>query len=225
MANMRRSLKAVGVFGVLAASFALAGCGASGGLFGGGPQTTAPASASGAPQTQSAASPLGNALFGEPVPPGAPAQSLQTGVCPRVEIRDGSNLWRQGGEGPTELRYQATITDLARECRIDGQTMIVKVGVEGRVLVGPAGGAGRIVLPIRIAVTRGLSQAVWTRFYQVPIEIPANAPNVAFTQIEEAVSFPLPSVQDLREHVIFVGFDLQAQQPPQRGRGRQAQQR
>ncbi|WP_216072652.1 hypothetical protein, partial [Acinetobacter baumannii] len=73
---------------------------------------------------------------------------------------------RQGGEGPTELRYQATITDLARECRIEGQTMIVKVGIEGRVLTGPkAEGNARLTLPIRMAVTRGLSQSVWTRLY------------------------------------------------------------
>lgn len=208
-----RALARVALLSGLSAG--LAGCGTSAGnLFGGG-------------QTQQAAqpapgvgSPVHNALFGQPVPAGP--QTLQENLCPRIEVRDGSNVWRQGGEGPTELRYQATITDLARECRIDGQTMIVKVGIEGRVLTGPkAEGNARLTLPIRMAVTRGLSQSIWTRLYNVPIDVPANSPNVAFTQIEDQVSFPLPQPEELQTYVIFVGFDTMAQ-PQQRGRGRQA---
>lgn len=102
--------------------------------------------------------------------------------------------------------------------------MIVKVGIEGRVLTGPkAEGNARLTLPIRLAVTRGLSQSIWTRLYNVPIDVPANSPNVAFTQIEDQVTFPLPQPEELQTYVIFVGFDTMAQ-PQQRGRGRQARQ-
>ncbi len=207
---------------VLAAGLMLGACGSTGGnLFGGGQQqTTQPAAAQPAPGV---GSPVHNALFGQPVPEGQ--QTLHANLCPRVEIRDGSAVWRQGGDGPTELRYQGTITDLARECRIDGQTMTIRVGIEGRVLVGPKGDGGRVSLPIRIAVTKGLSTPVWTRLYQVPIEIPAGSPNVAFTQVEDQVSFPLPEPSDLATYIVFVGFDNQAPQPdrPRRGRARTAQ--
>ena len=210
------------VTAVLAASLMLAACGSTGGnLFGGGQQqATQPAAAQPAPGV---GSPVHNALFGQPVPEGQ--QTLHANLCPRVEIRDGSAVWRQGGEGPTELRYQGTITDLARECRIDGQTMTIRVGIEGRVLVGPKGDGGRVNLPIRIAVTKGLSTPVWTRLYQVPIDIPAGSPNVAFTQVEDQVSFPLPEPGDLATYIVFVGFDNQAAQPerPRRGRARSAQ--
>ncbi|QCI66622.1 hypothetical protein [Phreatobacter stygius] len=212
-----RALARVALLSGLSAG--LAGCGTSGGnLFGGG--QTQEAAAQPAPGV---GSPVHNALFGQPVQAGP--QTLQENLCPRIEVRDGSNVWRQGGDGPTELRYQATITDLARECRIDGQTMIVKVGLEGRVLTGPkAEGSARLTLPIRVAVTRGLSQSVWTRLYNVPIDVPAGSPNVSFTQIEDQVSFPLPPPDELQTYVIFVGFDTMAQ-PRERGRGRQARQR
>ncbi len=208
-----------GVAGVLAAAFVLAGCNTSGSMFGGGP-TPQPA---GGQTTPGVGSPAHTVLFGQPVTP--EAAEVDPRLCPRVEVRDGSNVWRQGGEGATELRYQASITDLARECRIDGTTMTIRVGLEGRILVGPKGDAGRITLPIRIAVTRGLSQPVWTRLYQVPIEIPAGSPNVTFTQVEDQVQFALPEASELTTYIVFVGFDTQAQQPerPQRRRGRTAQ--
>jgi hypothetical protein len=193
----------------------LAACNTSGGLFGS--QSAAQAEA---PQPAAGVgSRVHSTLFGQPVAEGN--QVLQDSLCPRIEVRDGSNVWRQGGEAPTELRFQATITDLARECRIEGQTMIVKVGIEGRVLSGPkAEGGARLTLPIRVAVTKGFSQSIWTRLYSVPIEVPVNSPHVAFTQIEDQVVFPLPSPEDLKEYIIFVGFDTMAQ--PARGRGRQA---
>lgn len=204
---------------VLAAGLMVGACGSTGGgLFGGSQQTTQPA----AQTAPGVGSPVHTALFGQPVPEGQ--QTLRPEMCPRIEIRDGSNVWRQGGEGAMELRYQATITDLARECRIDGATMTIRVGVEGRVLVGPKGDGGRITLPIRIAVTKGLSTPVWTRLYQVPIEVPAGSPNVAFTQVEDQVSFPLPEPGDLATYIVFVGFDNQAAAPerPRRGRARTA---
>jgi len=200
---------------VLMTALALGACGSTGGNLFGQPQQAAQP----APQTPpGVGSPVHTALFGQPVPQGQ--QNLNPDACPRIEVRDGSAVWRQGGEGPTELRYQGTITDLARECRIEGQTMTIRVGIEGRVLVGPKGDAGRVTLPIRVAVTRGLSTPVWTRLYQVPIEIPSGSPSVSFTQVEDQVSFPLPEAAELATYIIFVGFDTQAQQPERQRRGR-----
>lgn len=199
--------------GLLAGALALGGCNTSGSLFGGGSQGAATAQS--APGTGSAAH---SALFGPQVAAGTDALRY----CPRIEVRDGSNVWRQGGEGPMELRYQGTITDVARECRIEGGNMVVRVGVEGRVLTGPRGEGGRMTLPIRIAVTKGLSQPVWSRLYQVPIEVPAGAPSVTFTQVEDGVQFALPEPTELAEYIIFVGFDNQAQVPERGRRGRGA---
>lgn len=208
---MRRFLT---MTGLLVGALALGGCNTSGSLFGSGQST---ATAQTAPGTGSAAH---SALFGQQLAAGTDVLRY----CPRIEVRDGSNVWRQGGEGPMELRYQASITDLARECRIEGGNMVVRVGVEGRVLTGPKGEGGRMTLPIRIAVTKGLSQPVWTRLYQVPIDVPAGAPSVSFTQVEDGIQFALPEPTELADYIIFVGFDNQARTPerPRRGRGARA---
>lgn len=159
-----------------------------------------------------------DALFGPTVAP-APV-ALAPGVCPRAEVRDGSNVWRQGGENPTEVRYQATITETARECRIEGDRMFIRVGVEGRVIAGPKGGPGQVTLPIRVAVTRGLSQALWTRLYTLQISVPPGSPSVDFSHVENEVIIQLPTPDELSRTYIFVGFDTQAS-PEQSRRGRQ----
>ena len=50
------------------------------------------------------------------------------------------------------LKYQGTFVRAARECAVVGGQMVMKVGVEGRIIVGPAGGPGQVDVPLRIAV-------------------------------------------------------------------------
>ena len=43
----------------------------------------------------------------------------------------------------TNLRYQVTISTTARECRLVGNNMLsIKVGMQGRVILGPARQSG-----------------------------------------------------------------------------------
>ena len=42
--------------------------------------------------------------------------------------------------------------EIARECRVAGNQLIIKIGVEGRVLLGPAGSPGTFTVPVTIAV-------------------------------------------------------------------------
>ena len=51
-------------------------------------------------------------------------------------------------------RYQVTIAQTARECAALGGVMTMKVGVQGRVLLGPAGGPGQVDIPLRMAVVQ-----------------------------------------------------------------------
>src|SRR6516225_6143581 len=51
-----------------------------------------------------------------------------------------------------DLRYQLSFGQTARECAVQGATMIVKVGVQGRVILGPMGGPGKVEVPLRYAV-------------------------------------------------------------------------
>ena len=85
----------------------------------------------------------------------------------------------------------------------------MKVGVEGRVILGPAGTAGPLTLPVRLAVVKeGLEpRTIWTKFYMVPVVMPPGQPNVLFTHVEEDMSFPNPPGDDLDKYVVYVGFD------------------
>jgi hypothetical protein len=132
--------------------------------------------------------------------------------CPSVAIRSGAAAYpvfatgREQGQG---LRYQATIGQTARECAVLGQVMTMKVGVEGRLLAGPAGGPGRIDIPMRIAVVQEgpTPKTIWSKFYRVPAQMPVGQAQTTFLHVEEDVSFPLPKPDDLENYVVYVGFD------------------
>ena len=53
-----------------------------------------------------------------------------------------------------DLRYQLSFGQTARECSVQGGAMSIKVGVQGRVILGPMGGPGIVDVPLRYAVVR-----------------------------------------------------------------------
>lgn len=137
--------------------------------------------------------------------------------CPGATIRQGAAAWAQtAGQGPTNIRYQASIVQIARECAILGTTMTIKVGVEGRVLVGPKGGPGNVTVPLRIALVQEGPQPrpIISKFYAVQVTIPQGASQVPFTQVDDDLTFPLPADKNLEKYVIYVGFDPQGAVPP-----------
>src|SRR5690606_33476296 len=115
------------------------------------------------------------------------------------------------GAPTTELHYQASLSQMARECTVLGPTMTIRVGVEGRLLVGPKGSAATVSVPLRLALVAEGPQpkAIWTKFYSVPITIPAGQSGVPFTQVEDDLTFALPPSKDISNYVIYVGFDPQ----------------
>lgn len=132
--------------------------------------------------------------------------------CPKVTIRTGAATWQvQAREGG--LRYQGTIGQLARECSISGATMAVKVGIEGRVLLGEKGTAGALEVPIRIAVVQeGPSpKTIATKFFVLPLEIPQGQPSSTFAVVEDQLTFPLVKPADIERYVIYVGYDPQGE--------------
>lgn len=133
--------------------------------------------------------------------------------CPGVEIRPGASTLQFSvpGTEPTalSLRYQVSIARTARECAISGPTMTMKVGVQGRVILGPAGSPGQISVPLRYAVVQeGVEpKTVWTNLRKFPVVVAPDQSNVTFLDIEEGISFALPSRADLAAYVVYVGFD------------------
>jgi hypothetical protein len=130
--------------------------------------------------------------------------------CPTVTIRTGASAWQiPSGQGPTNVRYQGSLGQLARECAILGETMTMRVGVEGRLLVGPKGGPGSVNVPIRIALVAEGPQPrpVWSKFYSVPVQVPPGASQAVFSQVEDDLTFPLPADRRMDNYIVYVGFD------------------
>jgi hypothetical protein len=146
-----------------------------------------------------------------PVAAGGPA--FNPDDCPPVDIRTGAGTMTLNGKPPeaaaTDVRYQLTLTQLARQCALVGGNLVMKVGVQGRIIVGPVGGPGPIELPIRYAVVReGVApRTIATKFKRVPADVPAGQTNLVFSDVEESLSFPMPSRAELPAYMVYVGFD------------------
>jgi hypothetical protein len=133
--------------------------------------------------------------------------------CPSVDVRGGAStlVIAANVASPTanDVRYQLSFHELARQCFIEGGTLRMRVGVQGRAVVGPAGAPPQVSVPIRYAVVREGVQpkTVVTKFRRQAVSVPPGAPNVLFTDIEDDLSFPLPPLVELQAYVVYVGFD------------------
>ena len=89
----------------------------------------------------------------------------------------------EGEPTALDLRYQATIVRTARECRVNSGIMTMKVGIEGRVITGPAGGPGTVNVPICLAlVQEGVNpKTILSKFANQQVEITGSVNSVPFT--------------------------------------------
>lgn len=152
--------------------------------------------------------------------------------CPGVEVRNGAAtlaITAPGTEaGPMTTRYQATIGETARECVPLGGAMTIKVGVQGRVLLGPAGEPGEVDIPLRIVVVQeGVNpKTIVSKLYRIPVQVPAGSTSVPYTQVADDLTFPMPPPAVFDAYVVYVGFDPSAvPAKPERKPAKQKQKR
>jgi hypothetical protein len=137
-----------------------------------------------------------------------------------VEYRQGAATLTVNAPGTENaalgVRYQGSFVQTARECVLRGSDLTIKVGVQGRIVVGPAGGPGQISVPLRYALVReGLEpRTLWTKLYAVPVTIPDGQLNLPWLHIEEEMMVPLPPSNELDAYVIYIGFDPDSAAPP-----------
>lgn len=191
-----------------AAFGAMAMCGAVLGIAVGGGRLISSAQAE-----ESISDKLNSWFFGPPAKQDPKPDDPAELECPSVDVRAGASTMSvstPGAEaGPMTTRYQATIGQTARECNVVGGMLTIKVGVQGRILLGPAGGPGQLDVPLRLAVVREgtTPKTIWTKFYKITVPIPVGQPTVPFVHIDPDVTFPLPSPSELEAYVVYVGFD------------------
>ncbi len=143
--------------------------------------------------------------------------------CPAVEIRRGAatlTIAPPGERSAMTLKYQGSFVRAARECAVADGNMIMKVGVEGRVVAGPGGGPGPVNVPLRFAVvqeTPSGMRPVVTKLVIVPVNVDATG-NTLFTHVEEAMVFPIPTPTALLDdYLVYVGFDPLAAETQSKG--------
>jgi hypothetical protein len=195
---------------VLGAIFALGGCGANSGLFSSSKLDVFSTSSKATTGT-------GDTAAGE----AAAASDID---CPEITIRTGAatlmiaGASSDGGPSALDLRYQGSIIRTARECHVNSGVMTMKVGVEGRVVTGPAGGPGEVIVPLRLAlVQEGVNpKTIVSKLVRIPVTVTAAIDRVSFTYIDPDISFPLPIPRSaIDTYVVYVGFDA-AGAPPQK---------
>src|SRR3984893_14892286 len=101
-------------------------------------------------------------LFGgkpdEPAQSAAPADPSAGQIeecCPPVRLRAGASTYAVGASGKAatgnDVRFQATITKTARDCTKAGGEITARIGIQGRVIAGPAGAPASVEIPQRVA--------------------------------------------------------------------------
>jgi hypothetical protein len=139
-------------------------------------------------------------------------------VCPPVQIRAGASTYAVAAPGKqpvgNDLRFQATITKTARQCQINGSEIIARVGIQGRVIAGPAGAPSSIQIPLRVAVVQGgvSEKTIATKAYQTTVTLTESGSD-PFTLVADDLVYPAPSAAVGDNYVFYIGFDPQALKP------------
>jgi len=127
--------------------------------------------------------------------------------CPKVTLRDGTayfNTYAKGGQDDrTKIIYQASISDVTRDCSRANGTLNMKVAVAGKVVPGPLGKPGDITMPIRIVVMRG-TEVLYSKLHQYKIHISDMTAATQFVFNDPAIAVPEPTAANYQ---VFAGFD------------------
>jgi len=181
-------------------ALALSGCGV-GALMGGGSTTTGAVTSAQPDLADSSASQAEIAAVAENALPAIATE------CPPIKVRNGGEAlfsYANNKVGdPRQLRFQAVIDKQSRNCIVSNGLITVKMGVIGRVLLGPAGEPKQYDVPLRFAVERD-DLAVFSQVYDIPVTVTADTESQDFVKIVDNVAIPYVGGENI---VIWVGFD------------------
>jgi len=165
-------------------------------------------------------------LFGgkpdEPPPVTAPAADDQPKDdlnCPPVAIRAGASTFAVAVPGKeavgNDVRFQVTITKTARECVKAGGEITAHIGIQGRVIAGPAGAPASIDIPLRVAVVQGGvgEKVIATKAYRTTVAMSNEEGSEPFTLVADDLVYPAPPVAVADQYIFYIGFDPQALAP------------
>ncbi len=142
-------------------------------------------------------------------PPG-PAPLEAPSGCPTIALLPGTESQRvmaPGASGNQGLRFQYSLQTVGRECTIAGDRVSIRVGADGRVLLGPAGAAGRFDVPIRVAVfSESQGKPIESKLFRMGVSVPAGQASVPFQFVSDSVVVRIPPGRT-GEYSIKIGID------------------
>jgi len=128
-------------------------------------------------------------------------------ACPPIKVRLGGEAlfsYANNKIGNAQaLKFQAVIDKQSRNCVVSNGLITVKMGVVGRVMLGPKGAQQQFSLPIRFAVERD-QVAVFSQKYDIAVNVTPPNQSEEFVKVVENVAIPYLGGEDI---VIWVGFD------------------
>jgi hypothetical protein len=130
--------------------------------------------------------------------------------CPQINVPAGTSAYASyaGGQDSANVRFQARISNFARECTLlPGNMVGIKVGVQGLVILGEKGAPGTYPAPLRIAVRDRDGTVVSEQRPRLSVTIPPGADQGTFKIVESSFSVPISFEKPLRSFDIEVGFD------------------
>ena len=113
-----------------------------------------------------------------------------------------------------DLRFQATITRTARDCSGNGGQITARIGIQGRVIAGPAGAPATVEIPLRVAVVQGGVQekTIATKAYRTTVSM-TRGQQRAVQLVAEDLVYPAPPGAVGDSYIFYIGFDPQALKP------------
>ncbi len=128
-------------------------------------------------------------------------------ACPPIKVRNGSEAifsYANNKVGdPRALQFQAVIDGQSRNCIVSNGLITVKMGVVGRLILGPSEADASINLPLRFVVERD-EVAVFSQVYNIPMQVTPPSRSEEFVKVVENVAIPYLGGENI---VIWVGFD------------------
>jgi hypothetical protein len=151
-------------------------------------------------------------------PDPGPSESRIEETCPPVSIRAGASTYSVAAPGKEavgdNVRYLASITKVARDCRRTGDDITARIGIQGRVIAGPAGAPETVEVPIRVAVVQGgvNEKTIATKAYKTTVTM-AEDGSVPFTLVADDLVYPIPQGGAGDSYIFYIGFDPQVLTP------------
>ncbi|MGE3246720.1 MAG: hypothetical protein AB7F96_06755 [Beijerinckiaceae bacterium] len=163
-----------------------------------------------------------NSTKAPPVDPSRQAQTVLDVECPVVDVKEGGaavRVYNGRGTSNNDVRYQYSIGQTARECLLQNGQLGIRVGVEGKVLLGPSGSGSSFNVPVSIAVRdEGNNQIISSKIYSVAVSVPSGSPHATFSVVSETILVPLRRREANEDYLIIVGFENQKAHPPRKRR-------